>query len=258
MVLLPDASEAAAEAFAVPEKAAAADAGPSHHPEAIEPSQSLAKAAEAVHTYETSGNGWARGEAVLHGEDDITALSQMLNGAFYHLNPEHTQSWYKVFNEIDWDDTGRISCDEFILWLRSRLKLLSGLERLRAAWPQICQTGELLTRADFGRFMRRGEVQLAASENALGLQARRAELQQAALLRTQNATPTAREARAVPAPTLSAHRPHACSSPAAAGARTWHALCVGCFTARLAWSSTVQLAAHACVCATCAVLRWST
>ena len=94
--------------------------------------------------------------------EDVERLSRMLNQKMEIFPDPACREWFKLFQHVDDDGTGRISYKELAGMVREELRLgPSELreEELEGLWRALdADSSGWISAGEFGRFMRRGEM----------------------------------------------------------------------------------------------------
>lgn len=115
-----------------------------------------------------SGKGLAQALAAVEAasDEEVTALSKLLNEALVIIPDPAARLWYKLFKVMDDDGSGRIAYAELSSLVRNQLRLdRSALPeaRLQAAWKAIDDDGSgYISAGEFGVFMRKGARDMTA------------------------------------------------------------------------------------------------
>ena len=97
------------------------------------------------------------------GDAEVTVLSELLNKqAIKIIADPNARGWFKLFNHMDDDRSGRISYKELIGMVREELRLDSddlSDGRVQAVWKALDTDGSgFIGAGEFGAFMRKGEA----------------------------------------------------------------------------------------------------
>mmetsp|Transcript_41625 Transcript_41625/g.77552 ORF Transcript_41625/g.77552 Transcript_41625/m.77552 type:complete len:455 (-) Transcript_41625:35-1399(-) len=105
--------------------------------------------------------GESGGSPRIATEDECTQMSLTLNQRMIEVFPDpQARSWYKLFNHMDDDCSGKISFYEWEDMVRNELKMGPAKiadEQIKAIWRALDEDKSgLITSGEFGHFMRRG------------------------------------------------------------------------------------------------------
>ena len=117
---------------------------------------------------ELSGKGLAEALKAVEAasDEEVTALSKLLNEALVIIPDPAARLWYKLFKVMDDDGSGRISYAELAGLVRTQLRLDKTAlpdARLQAVWKAVDDDGSgYISAGEFGVFMRKGAKDMAA------------------------------------------------------------------------------------------------
>ena len=97
-------------------------------------------------------------------EQDVNALSIVLNRRLATVFPGGSGSWFKLYVHVDQDRSGKITFDEFREMARKGLRLTQAelpAAKVAAAWRAMdADKNGYITSGEFGAFMKRGALEL--------------------------------------------------------------------------------------------------